>query len=92
MLDMHWLLNNDSQWNRQINRNDSVKYSFPITYNQGYVIIASAGYSSSTAAEQSSGYFYPNDDIPDFSNYYIITYLNNSGSSGVWFHTFSLGI
>ena len=57
----------------------------------GFICTVGAGYSTSGAAEQASAYFSPNDDEPEFERYITITYLNNSGSNGVWVHIISLG-
>ena len=79
------------QWCRAINYNDGEYRTFPIKYNMGFICTVGAGYSSSNAAEQASAYFLPDDNEPEFEGYETITYLNNSGSGGVWVHVISLG-
>ena len=57
----------------------------------GFICTVGAGYSTSSAAEQASAYFLPDDNEPEFEGYETITYLNNSGASGIWVHVISLG-
>ena len=62
------------------------------------MVNVSAGWSSSSAAESASADFISiNGSMENGSNFYldkvfVLTYLNNSGSSGVYVHLITLGI
>lgn len=80
------------QWSKSNTYGD---YTLPLIYNICYITTIGAGWSSSSAAEQASADFQNQGSSLigyNLEKVHIITYLNNSGSAGVYSHLICLGI